>query len=50
MILSLFSNYMSRLGFELNGHSRSEVLEVATCHSPVWCWMNTWRDLEGVEN
>jgi len=32
----------------MNGHSRSEVMEVITCRSPIWCWMDTWRDLEEV--
>jgi len=32
-----FSNYMNRSRFKSNGDSRSKVLEVGTCRSPVWC-------------
>jgi len=30
--------------------SCSEVLEAATCHSPVWCQTDTLRDLKEVKN
>jgi len=49
-VLSLPSNYMNCSGFELNGHSRLEALEVVTCRPPVRCWMDIWRDLEEVQN
>jgi len=50
LILSPPSNYMNRSGSESNGHSQSDVLEVATCRSPVWCWVDMWCDLEEVKN
>jgi len=40
-ILSLASNYLNSLEFELNEVSRSEVLKAATCRALVWYWMDT---------
>ena len=43
---SIFS--LNRLEFELSEDSLSDVLEVATCHAPVWGLMDMWNDLERV--
>ena len=49
-ILSLTSNYLNRLEFELDEDSRSEVLDAAKCHVSVWCWMDAWHDFKEVRN
>jgi len=50
MILSLSSNYLNHLEFELGEDLRSEVLKAAKSRASVWCSMDSWRDLKEIGN